>query len=78
MGIFSLEVTVVPQPFILPETDVGPPSHPPFKVINKAVVVLLLKDDLQILHHWEVKFLLPPEISFFHPPYLESKILDQG
>ena len=29
-------------------------------------------------HHWEVKFLLPPQINSFHPPYLEIKILDQG
>ena len=39
-----MKIIIIPQPFVLPETDFGATSHPPLEVINKTIVVLLLED----------------------------------
>ena len=44
--IFCLKIIIIPQPFVLPETDLGATTHSPLEVINKTVVVLLLEDSL--------------------------------
>ncbi|KAL5154650.1 LINE-1 retrotransposable element ORF2 protein [Glycine soja] len=42
----TAKIIIIPQPFVLPETDFGATSHPPLEVINKTVGVLLLEDTL--------------------------------
>ena len=64
-----MKVIIIPQPFVLPETDFGATSHPPLEVINKTLVVLLLEDSFSVLPPLRREFtlstrdqLLPPTI----------------